>query len=162
MRFVRHHETTQRALYALIRYHAKVGQDLYVAHGLVSNDSSYLFLRRRAGRYLGGQWDIPGGTVEKDESSEDAVVRECLEETGLRAKCGELLTHYTNADTEGRDLRFHTMTYRLILERDDLHSQVKISEEEHDDAKWLSLEEAVELPLVWHVRQTLDFARPEG
>ena len=143
-------------------YLGEVGHDLYVAHGLVSNDSSYLFLRRRHGRYLGGQWDIPGGSVEKGESSEDAAVRECLEETGLSARCGDLLTHYTNADTEGRDLRFHTMTYRLILERDDLHPRVKISEEEHDDAQWLSLEEAFELPLVWHVRQTLDFAHPKG
>ena len=139
-----------------------VSHDLYVAHGLVSNDSSYLFLRRRDGRYLGGQWDIPGGTVEKDESPEDAVVRECLEETGLRARCGELLTHYANADTEGRDLNFHTMTYRLILEGDDLDPQVKISEAEHDDAQWLSLEDAFASPLVWHVRQTLDFARPKG
>ena len=139
-----------------------MGQDLYVAHGLVSNDSSYLFLRRRDGRYLGGQWDIPGGTVEEGESSEDAAVRECLEETGLSARCGDLLTHYTNADTEGRDLSFHTMTYRLILEGDDLDPRVKLSEEEHDDAKWLLLEEAFELPLVWHVRQTLNFARLAG
>ena len=139
-----------------------MGQDLYVAHGLVSNDSSYLFLRRRDGRYLGGQWDIPGGTVEEGESSEDAAVRECLEETGLSARCGDLLTHYTNADTEGRDLSFHTMTYRLILEGDDLDPRVKLSEEEHDDAKWLLLEEVFELPLVWHVRQTLNFARLAG
>ena len=130
--------------------------------GLVSNGSTYLFLLRRDGRYLGGQWDIPGGTVEKDESSQDAVVRECLEETGLSARCGDLLTHYTNADTEGRDLIFHTMTYRLILDGDALHPRVQISEEEHDDAQWLSLEEAVELPLVWHVRQTLEFARPKA
>ncbi len=145
----------------MIRYHAKVGHDLFVAHGLVSKDLSYLFLRRREGRYLGGQWDIPGGTVEKGESPEDAAVRECLEETGLRARCGDLVSHYTNADTEGRDLNFHTITYRLILQGNDPHLRVKLSEEEHDDAKWLSLEQAVELPLVWHVRQTLVCARPE-
>lgn len=139
-----------------------VSQDLYVAHGLVSVDSSYLLLRRRDGRYLGGQWDIPGGTVERGESPVDAVVRECLEETGLSARCGELIAHYTNPDTEGRDLTFHTMTYRLILNDDDSSTQVKVSEEEHDDAKWLSLDDAFELPLVWHVRQTLDFVRPKG
>lgn len=137
-----------------------VTQDLYVAHGLVSIDSSYLLLRRRKGRYLGEQWDIPGGTVEDGESSEDAAVRECCEETGLSASCGELLTHYTNPDTKGRDLTFHTMTYRLILNEDDPVGGVKISEEEHDDARWLNLEDAFELPLVWHVRQTLDFLRP--
>lgn len=139
-----------------------VNQDLYVAHGLVSVDSSYLFLRRRDGRYLGGQWDIPGGTVEYGETPADAAVRECLEETGLSAHCGELISHYTNPDSEGRELTFHTMTYRLILNDEDSNKQVRLAEEEHDDAKWLSLESAFELPLVWHVRQTLDFARPKG
>lgn len=133
-------------------------QDRYIAHGLVSKDSSYLLLRRRDGRYLGGQWDIPGGTVEDDESPEEAVVRECLEETSLNVHCGELISHYTNLDTEGRDLKFHTMTYRLILNEHDWSTQVKVSEE-HDDAKWLSLNDALDLPLVWHVRQTLEFVR---
>jgi hypothetical protein len=64
------------------------------------------------------------------------------------SRCGDLLTHYTNADTVGRVLNFHTMTYRLILEAEDLYPEVKISDEEHDDAQWLSLE--------------LDFARPKG
>lgn len=132
-------------------------QNLYVAHGLLAKDLSYLLLRRRNGRYLGGQWDIPGGTVEKGESSEEAAVRECFEETRLNARCGELITQYSNADTAGRDLIFHTMTYRLILDEADSNNSVKISEEEHDEAKWLNLDDALDLPLVWHVRQTLDF-----
>jgi len=140
-------------------YLGVMSQDQYVAHGLVSNGSSYLFLRRCDGRYLGGEWDIPGGTVEAGESPEDAAVRECFEETGLVAKCGELITHYTNADTEGRDLAFHTMTYKMNWKEEDLTNGIKISEEEHDDAIWLSIDDALDLPLVWHVRQTLNFAR---
>ena len=61
-------------------YLGVVSQDQYVAHGLVSKGFSYLFLRRCDDRYLGGRWDIPGGTVEKGESPEDAAVRECFEE----------------------------------------------------------------------------------
>jgi 8-oxo-dGTP diphosphatase len=139
-----------------------MSQDLYVAHGLVSLKSSYLFLRRRDGRYLGGQWDIPGGTVEDGESPEHAAVRECFEETGFSVKCGELITHYTNTDTKGRDLTFHTMTYQLNWNEEVEANEFKISEEEHDDAKWLRIEDALSLPLVWHVRQTLDFLAPKG
>ncbi len=139
-----------------------MSQDQYVAHGLVSKGSSYLFLRRRDGRYLGGQWDIPGGTVEMGESPEDAAVRECFEETGLCTTCGELITHYTNADTEGRDLTFHTMTYKMIWKSEDATNVIKISEGEHDDAMWLGIDDALNLPLVWHVRQTLHFVRPKG
>jgi len=139
-----------------------VSQDLYVAHGLVSVNSSYLLLRRRDGRYLGGQWDIPGGTVEDGESPNDAAVRECLEETGRVVTCGELLTHYTNDDTEGRDLIFHTLTYILNLNEGNESNEIKISKDEHDDARWLSIGEALDLPLVWHVRQTLAFVRLNG
>ena len=134
-----------------------MSQNRYVAHGLISNGSAYLFLRRRNGRYLGGQWDIPGGTVEDGETSEGAAVRECFEETGLSAQCGGLITHFINTDTEGRNLTFHTMTYRLDWNKDETVTKLKISKEEHDDAKWLSIDEALGLPLVWHVRQTLDF-----
>lgn len=102
-----------------------MSQDLYVAHGLVAKGSSYLFLRRRDGRYLGGQWDIPGGTVEESESSEEAAARECFEETGLSVHCGKLITHYSNPDTEGRDLIFHIMTYRLVLNDDDVTGESK-------------------------------------
>lgn len=143
-------------------YLSIVSQDQYVAHGLVSKGSSYLFLRRRDDRYLGGQWDIPGGTVEKGESPEDAAVRECFEETGFVATRGELITHFTNTDTEGRDLTFHTMTYELNWKEEYTTNEIKISEEEHDDSLWLSIDDALDLPLVWHVRQTLEFIRAKG
>ena len=143
-------------------YLGVVNQDQYVAHGLVSKGSSYLFLKRRAGRYLGEQWDIPGGTVEAGESPKGAAIRECFEETGLEVSCGELISHYTNADTEGRDLVFHTMTYGLNWKEEDVINGIEISKEEHDDALWLSIDDAFDLPLVWHVRQTLELVRQEG
>lgn len=138
-----------------------MSQDQYVAHGLVSKGSSYLFLKRRNGRYLGGQWDIPGGTVEVGESPENAAIRECFEETGIGAKCGEMITHYTNTDTEGRDLAFHTITYRMIWKEEDAANGIRISKEEHDDAMWLDIVDALDLPLVWHVRRTMEFMRLE-
>ena len=141
-------------------YLGVVSQDQYVAHGLVSKGSSYLFLKRRDGRYLGGQWDIPGGTVEASETPEEAAVRECFEETGLEVTCGALITQYINSDTQGRDLTFHTMTYRMNWKEEDVTSGIKISKEEHDEARWLVIDDALDLPLVWHVRQTLDFVRP--
>ena len=82
----RHHLVADKTFEYL--YREIVSQDRYVAHGLVSKASFYLLLRRRNERYLGGQWDIPGGTVEDGETSEDAAVRECFEETGFSAQCG--------------------------------------------------------------------------
>lgn len=130
-------------------------RDRFVAHGLVQRGDAYLFLRRRDGRYLGGQWDIPGGTVEPGESPAEAAVRECREETGLTTMLGDELTHLENVDTEGRDLIFHTLTFRLHLV-DDTETHVRLSPDEHDDHRWLTAPQAQTLPLVWHVAQTLE------
>lgn len=51
---------------------------------IVVDDDGRLLLVRRANPPAQGLWSIPGGRVEPGESSEDAVLRELLEETGLR------------------------------------------------------------------------------
>ncbi len=137
----------------------------YVAHGVVSVGDRVLLLRRRDGRYLGGQWDVPGGSVEPGETSGDAAVRECAEETGLVAELGPEVSRVENRDTEGRDLVFHTVTYELRLAASGAGSDtgtgagtppVALAEAEHDDHAWLTVPDALELPLVWHVRASLE------
>lgn len=127
-------------------------QHRFVAHGLVEQQGRLLVLRRRDGRYLGGQWDIPGGTVEVGETPARAAVRECWEETGLRAVAGAEVSHHQNRDTEGRDLVFHTFTFRL--HEDDDASEVHLRPDEHDDFRWLDPRDLGEVPLVWHVAET--------
>lgn len=123
----------------------------YVAHGLVMAANLVLLLQRGEGRYLGEYWDIPGGTVETGESPAEAAVRECLEETGLRCRLGSQLTHFQNMDTGGRDINFHTITFRLYAGPD---PQVTISSE-HRDYRWVTMSQAAQMPLVWHVARTL-------
>ena len=50
-----------------------------------------LLLIRRANPPGQGYWSIPGGHVEPGETWQEAVEREVLEETGLRAKCGRFV-----------------------------------------------------------------------
>ena len=45
-----------------------------------------LLLVRRASRYGRGNWQIPGGYIEPDETLEVAVVREVAEEAGVQAE----------------------------------------------------------------------------
>lgn len=127
-------------------------KDRYVAHGLLKRGAKYLVLRRRDGRYLGGQWDIPGGTVEADETPAEAAVRECVEEAGIITTVGPEVAHYENTDTEGRDLVFHTLTY--LLHPDSSVLDVVLSPDEHDDFRWVLPRDALEMPLVWHVERT--------
>jgi 8-oxo-dGTP diphosphatase len=71
---------------------AKVGVSI-----LVERDGKMLLVKRGVdpGR---GQWCLPSGFIEWDESPQAAAVRECLEETGLAVENLILLeaTHYTD------------------------------------------------------------------
>jgi ADP-ribose pyrophosphatase YjhB (NUDIX family) len=50
-----------------------------------------LFVRQASGQSLAGQWSIPWGVVDSDESPEQAALRETHEEGGIRARLEGLL-----------------------------------------------------------------------
>ena len=52
------------------------------AYGLVIRDNKILLIKKKGGPY-DGKLDLPGGTIEFDESIEDALKRELLEEVGI-------------------------------------------------------------------------------
>jgi ADP-ribose pyrophosphatase YjhB (NUDIX family) len=58
------------------------------ADALILDDQGRILLVRRADD---GLWAMPGGWVEPDETPEQAVVRESLEETGLVVSARRLL-----------------------------------------------------------------------
>jgi 8-oxo-dGTP pyrophosphatase MutT (NUDIX family) len=70
------------------------------ALGVRPSASAVIFDRR--GRLLlqqrsdGGQWGLPGGSVEIGESVHDAVIREVREETGLRVTVRRLVGVYSD------------------------------------------------------------------
>jgi 8-oxo-dGTP diphosphatase len=59
---------------------------LDVAVAIVFSDSKVLVTRRKAGGVLGGFWEFPGGKREPDESLEDCVRRELIEELAIRVR----------------------------------------------------------------------------
>ncbi len=56
------------------------------AVGAVVVDAGRVLLIRRARPPGRGQWTLPGGRIEPNESNEQAVVRELAEETSLRVR----------------------------------------------------------------------------
>jgi len=57
---------------------------VHVAVGVVVNEHDQVLISRRHQKsHLGGFWEFPGGKVEAEESVEDALRRELLEELGI-------------------------------------------------------------------------------
>ncbi|HMD90617.1 MAG TPA: NUDIX domain-containing protein [Anaerolineaceae bacterium] len=58
--------------------------------GVVIHNGEVLLVRRIRGEDL-GEWAIPGGFVEKNEKADKAIIREVLEETGVKARVKGLI-----------------------------------------------------------------------
>jgi 8-oxo-dGTP diphosphatase len=57
-----------------------------IAIAVVEHAGQFLIGQRPAGVALAGMWEFPGGKMLAHETPEEAAVRECLEETGLRVR----------------------------------------------------------------------------
>ena len=57
-----------------------------VVAALIEKNGSVLIAQRAKG-HLAGKWEFPGGKVEKDETCEEAIVREIYEEFHISVKC---------------------------------------------------------------------------
>jgi 8-oxo-dGTP diphosphatase len=113
----------------------------------IEREGTVLYVRRRAGSFLGGRWELPGGTVEAGEDPADAAVREVAEETGLRVRLlGERATH-TWMDIGGKALRIHALVYDAV---EDTPGTVTLSPDEHDEFVWLAPDRAGSLGLADH------------
>ncbi|MCK8614319.1 NUDIX hydrolase [Gordonia sp. C13] len=122
-----------------------------VAVGAVlTDDDGRVLLIQRRNPPQAGKWTVPGGKVEPGESIEAAVVREMVEETGLRVEVGELLW---TVDIPGPDdvvFEVHDFAARVV-------SGMLCAGDDAADAGWFTPEQLAELPvtrgLVAHLRK---------
>ncbi len=75
-----------------------------------------VLLVRRAKPPLEGRWLIPGGTLELGETLAEGLVREMLEETGLRVRPGPLLLLFDRIERDGDRVRYHYVIADYLCE----------------------------------------------
>jgi 8-oxo-dGTP diphosphatase len=92
-----------------------------------------LLLLKRQGGIGSGAWYVPGGVVDYREQPVDAIVREVLEETGLRIEAPELLNAWSWEAQFGRNA-YHALYIAQAPE-----GEVVISDE-HSDWQWMTLD----------------------
>lgn len=98
-------------------------------------------------------WSLPKGKLDPGETYEDAAVREVAEETGVRV---ELLDELEPTSYRDRKDRFKVVRYWLMRPLEDRH---RPPDEEIDDIRWLTWEEAEHMLSYPHDRALLDEAR---
>ena len=94
-----------------------------------------LLLVRRASRRGRGNWQIPGGFVERDETMEQAVVREVAEESGVTAEVEGVLGIRNRSDPDSDNSTYVILALRPIS------GEPTPDEHEVDRAGYFSLEE---------------------
>ena len=103
-----------------------------VVAGLIWKDGKFMICQRPENKARALLWEFVGGKVEKGESREDALVRECKEELDIIVK--PLDVFYTV------DHVYPDITIRLVLfNAEILSGEPKLLE--HADLKWISADD---------------------
>lgn len=79
--------------------------------GIVLKDGKILLIKRK-NQPFENMWALPGGFVDYGEKTENAVIREMLEETGLKTEINHLVGVYSDPN---RDPRGHTVSVVYLL-----------------------------------------------
>ncbi|KFD20654.1 MULTISPECIES: 8-oxo-dGTP diphosphatase MutT [Tatumella] len=65
---------------------------LQVAVGIIRDPQRGIFLARRSSSsHMANKWEFPGGKIEKDETAEQALKRELMEETGIEVMSAQAI-----------------------------------------------------------------------
>jgi 8-oxo-dGTP diphosphatase len=121
--------------------------ELHLVYCRIERDGAVLFLRRQSDTFLGGRWEMPGGTVEPGESHEAAAVREMAEETGLAVRIVGERGRHSWMDVMGKQLWVRA---RIFDVREGTPQDVVLNPDEHDEFVWTA--DPAELDLAEHFR----------
>ena len=100
-----------------------------------------ILLIQRGGEPFRGQWALPGGFVDMDESTEQAARRELQEETGLTNVYLEQLYTFSAVDRDPRERVVSVAHYALVRKQ----SHRPVADSDADDAVWFSMDQIPQL-----------------
>lgn len=110
--------------------------------GAIVFERGRILLVRRGREPAMGQWSIPGGHVEADESSAEAVVRETREETGLHVRVVRYVGTVTRQASDVDEFVIDDFLCELII------SGEPIAADDALDAQFVSVDELANVDLV--------------
>ncbi len=100
-----------------------------VVAALIWREDKFLICQRPANKARGLLWEFVGGKIEKGETKEQALIRECREELAITVEPHEIFTQVTH---EYPDITVHLTLFNCGI----LQGQPQLLE--HNDLKWIT------------------------
>ncbi len=83
-----------------------------VVAALIRQGNKFMIFQRPVTKTRAYQWEFVDGKVEKDETLEDALIRECMEEIGVTVKVGDI---FMEVDHEYPDITIHLTLFNAEI-----------------------------------------------
>lgn len=118
--------------------------DINVVGCYILNESKFLLLQRNQDKTHGGQWGLPAGKIEPDETKHQAMIRELNEETGIEiSESGLNLVETLFINNNGYHIVFTIFKVKLLL-----IPNVVLEKNEHQNYKWVTAVESMKMDYV--------------
>lgn len=120
--------------------------DIEVVGCVIEYENEILLLHRLPNKSQGGKWGIPAGKIDEGDNGNKklAILREIQEETGLIFN-KEDISFYKTFFVEYPDKRYFYHYHKINIKE---KPSIIIKEDEHQAFKWVTVEAALEMPLV--------------
>ncbi len=102
-----------------------------------------LLVKRHENKPQGGTWGVPAGKLEGAESPVECVIRELKEEVSIDV--GNDLLDIGRLYVRLGDLSY---IFHMFLKKCDCFPEIKLLFDENVEARWVTLEEALDMPLI--------------
>ena len=99
-----------------------------VVAAVIKKDNKYLIAQRNRDKHFAFYWEFPGGKVNNNESFENALKSEILEELSINIKINNKIS-----SERFRDEKINVEVHYFLCEK--LDEEIILSE--HEDMKWV-------------------------
>ena len=103
-----------------------------VVAALIWENDRFMICQRPVTKSCALLWEFVGGKVEKGETKEEALIRECREELGIELAVGDIFTEVIH---EYPDITVHLTLFNASIS-DGVPQKL-----EHNDIRWITTDE---------------------
>ena len=115
----------------------------------IAKDGRLLIVRRIPDGFMGGNYELPGGGVDKQETILEGIKRETLEETGLEVI--DVLSMHGGFDYQINQKKIRQFNFLVKTKGHD----VTLEPLEHDAFSWITEEELDDYPISPSMKNSL-------